>query len=329
MKRHALKGVNLGGWLVVEKWMTPSLFKDLMASNEYDLAGYEAGRIRLQEHHASFITEEDLRWLHGEGVELLRIPIGYWIFGDAPPYVGAIDRLDWVIEAAARHDMKVLVDLHGAQGAQNVYAHSGSGNRPRNRKWLDDRRAQEKTIDTLVRIAERYRNAGNVWGIQLLNEPSPGLTGLKLARFYRLAYRVITKVARPGTHIVFSDGYAPLLLTNALGLIARKDFPAVMDCHFYQCFGAVNRRRSFEGHLKRLRMTHWLIRMIQIFKPVIVGECSAMLPHRVYGEKTMRYWQAQEEAFDIGLAHFYWNYKTEAPGRWNFRNMIEARDATS
>ena len=26
---HKLRGVNLGGWLVLEKWITPSLFEGL------------------------------------------------------------------------------------------------------------------------------------------------------------------------------------------------------------------------------------------------------------------------------------------------------------
>ncbi|MDD2865392.1 MAG: glucan 1,3-beta-glucosidase, partial [Methylococcales bacterium] len=29
-----LRGVNLGGWLVLEKWMTPSIFEGLEATDE-------------------------------------------------------------------------------------------------------------------------------------------------------------------------------------------------------------------------------------------------------------------------------------------------------
>jgi glucan 1,3-beta-glucosidase len=329
MTRRAHKGVNLGGWLVVEKWMTPSLFKGIEASNEYGLALSKEGRARIRAHHANFINKQDLEWLHAQGITLLRIPIGHWIFGDTPPYVGAIERLDWVINAASQFGMQVLIDLHGAPEAQNAYAHSGSGNRHRDKKWLNNRTAQANTIDILTRLAQRYRTAENVWGIQLLNEPDPGITGLKLARFYRRAYTAITQVARPGTHIIFSDGYAPLLLMNTFGLMAKKDFPVAMDCHFYQCFGLANKRRPFEGHLKKLRVTRRIIGILQLFQPVIVGEWSAMLPYKVGEEKTRHYWRAQEAAYDRSLAVFYWNYKTENPGRWNFRNMIEAYGAIS
>ena len=31
----AMRGVNLGGWLVLEKWMTPGLFAGINAVDEY------------------------------------------------------------------------------------------------------------------------------------------------------------------------------------------------------------------------------------------------------------------------------------------------------
>lgn len=33
-----IKGVNLGGWLVLEKWMSPHLFDETNADDEYYLA---------------------------------------------------------------------------------------------------------------------------------------------------------------------------------------------------------------------------------------------------------------------------------------------------
>ncbi|MCY0903238.1 MAG: glucan 1,3-beta-glucosidase, partial [Firmicutes bacterium] len=33
---NKIRGVNLGGWLVLERWMTPSLFAGLDAKDETD-----------------------------------------------------------------------------------------------------------------------------------------------------------------------------------------------------------------------------------------------------------------------------------------------------
>ena len=53
----------------------------------------------------------------------LRIPVGYWAFGnfaEGTPYVkGAEAHLDNAIGWARKNGMKVWVDLHGAPGSQN------------------------------------------------------------------------------------------------------------------------------------------------------------------------------------------------------------------
>ena len=316
------RGVNLGGWLVAEKWMTPSLFSGTTARNEYQLAASEDGRRRLQAHHAHFITESDIAWLADQRVELLRIPVGHWIFGDVPPYVGAIDRLDWIVATAKRHGMKILIDLHGAPDAQNTRDHSGSGNQPHDTAWLKNRSAQDRTIKILCRLARRYRQERHIWGIELLNEPTPGPTGVRLAWFYRRAYRELAKVARPGTYIVFSDGFRPWLLAGTFLGMTKRDFPVVMDCHLYQCFGRRNKARSFESHLRLARSKYWYLRLLSWVQPVMVGEWSGMLPTPVGESRTRQYIDVQQAAFRPALAHCYWSYTTEGGGRWSFRHTF-------
>ncbi|MDA0674831.1 MAG: pantoate--beta-alanine ligase [Proteobacteria bacterium] len=58
-----LRGVNLGGWLVLEKWMKPSLFQGLAATDETSWCaelGPEAGP-RLRAHWDSWITRADFQ----------------------------------------------------------------------------------------------------------------------------------------------------------------------------------------------------------------------------------------------------------------------------
>ena len=52
----------------------------------------------------------------------VRIPIGYWAFevGPGEPYIsGQLPYLQNAIGWAAIHNLKVIVDLHGAPGSQN------------------------------------------------------------------------------------------------------------------------------------------------------------------------------------------------------------------
>ena len=95
-----LRGVNLGGWLLLEKWMTPSIFAGTGAIDEYTFMQTEGAAQKIDDHRKSFITEDDFKWLKRNGVNAVRIPIGYWIFDGDDPYVPAIEHLDWAIAMA-------------------------------------------------------------------------------------------------------------------------------------------------------------------------------------------------------------------------------------
>ena len=57
-----IRGVNLGNWLVLEKWMTPALFDGVDAEDETYLClrlGRERAAERLKVHRDGFITQRD------------------------------------------------------------------------------------------------------------------------------------------------------------------------------------------------------------------------------------------------------------------------------
>lgn len=323
---QAFKGVNLGGWLVAEKWITPSLFKGTMARNEFELSNTKEGRRRIKDHHQTFIQQADLDWLKAQNVKLLRVPVGYWIFGGDKRYIAAIDRLDWLVDTSLSMGFKVLIDLHAAPDAQNRAEHSGSGNtvsEKHSTKWLSNKSAQQETVEILSQLAERYRDSPAIWGIQLLNEPAIDFTGMRLASFHRRAYRALSKVARPGTHIVFSDAYAPLRTTNTFWLMAKSDYPVAMDMHIYQTFSRRDKQRSFMGHLRKLRRTKWLLWFYGLQQPLMIGEWSGMLPINEGRNATKRYIAKQLSVYEGVIAQCYWTYKTENDGRWNYRDACE------
>lgn len=324
-----LKGVNLGGWLVLEKWMTPSVFSGSDARNEYELAHTAKGRKTIARHHATFITEADFQWLSKNGITAVRIPVGHWIFGDEAPYIEAIDKLDWAMTMAEKYSLQVLIDLHGAPGAQNAADHSGSGG-PGLPGWLDDPVKLERTIVVLERLVKRYNASTAFWGIEIVNEPLADRWGWKLTRFYRQAYWRLAKIARPGLYIVFSDGFKPLLLAGALWRWGR--LPVAIDCHLYHCFGERNKQRSLKGHLQMARRWRWLIRFLSIWHPVIVGEWSSVLPRPMQDPLSQKervaarnqFIGAQRGSYDKALGWFYWNYKTENDSGWNLRSLVES-----
>ena len=123
-----INGVNLGGWLVLERWMTPGLFR---ASGEEDEIWLhrstdpaELERL-LRRHRDTYITEDDFRAISAHGLNLVRIPVPFFIFGDVPGHPGCVEYLDRAFDWAERAGLKVLIDLHTVPGSQNGFDNGG------------------------------------------------------------------------------------------------------------------------------------------------------------------------------------------------------------
>ncbi len=118
---NKVRGVNLGGWFVLEPWITPSLFSEGREGviDEWTLSqalGYDEARSRLENHWRTFITRDDFFEIAGAGLNHVRIPIGYWAITplDGEPYVqGQISYMDQAIGWARDAGLKIMIDLHG------------------------------------------------------------------------------------------------------------------------------------------------------------------------------------------------------------------------
>ena len=101
--------------------------------------GPEKGNQVLQEHWDSWITEDTFKDMAAREVEIIRVPIGDWTLKPYGPYVGctdgAKDRVSWLLNAAERYNIKVLLDVHAVKGSQNGFDNSGVSNRT---EWSDE-----------------------------------------------------------------------------------------------------------------------------------------------------------------------------------------------
>lgn len=322
----ALRGVNLGGWLLLEKWMTPTLFEGTEAVDEYTFMQTDDAQRKIERHRQTFIREADFRWLAANGIEAVRIPIGYWLFDGDEPYAAGISHLDWAVRMAAKYKLRVLLDLHGVKGSQNGKDHSGRMGRS---EWFARSMYRRQTIEVLERLAKRYYHDDCVWGIELLNEPKIGIFHFKLRRFYNRAYDALLKVARPGTYIVFHDGFTPRLLSGAV--LASPTLPVAMDVHWYQFGRLFHRFEKMNRYFRAVRKRDALIANLQRRQPLIIGEWSVVLSGAILDgasredEQTFfkEHAQYQLAAYDGALAWFYWTYKTEGRGIWHFRSQVE------
>lgn len=236
-----VRGVNLGGWLVLEPWITPSIFSEWADSqtvkDEYTYTqtlGKDEATSRLTQHWDSWITQGDLEAIASAGLNHVRIPVGYWAVTplDGDPYVqGQLPYLDNAIGWARSAGLKVMVDLHGAPGSQNGFDNSG---RYGAIEWLQgDTVAQ--TVTAIKNLAERYANDSDVvTSIQLLNEPAGFALDLGAIKdFYNQGYEAVRE-SNADTVVCFHDAFQDFQ-TSWNGFTAGPT-NNMLDTHQYQIF---------------------------------------------------------------------------------------------
>src|SRR5262249_56057395 len=89
-------GVNVGGWVALEKWITPSVYAGVQAEDEYTLCealGKAKATERLKRHRETWITADDIGWLKARGINAVRIPVNYGIPQHNPPFLTAMTTL--------------------------------------------------------------------------------------------------------------------------------------------------------------------------------------------------------------------------------------------
>jgi glucan 1,3-beta-glucosidase len=351
-----LRGVNLGGWLVLEKWMTPSLFAGLDATDETTWCA-ELGRdaaVRLRAHWNSFITRDDFAWLAGVGINAVRIPLGHWIFGPPYPYHakygtnphpfvdGGIDVLDRALDWATEFGLRVVLDLHAAPGCQNGFDNGGIKDVC---EWHTRDEYLAHSAEVLGRLAARYRSAPSLHAIEVLNEPRWDVPTPVLETYYRRGYDAIrAHCPADRVAIVFHDGFR----SHDEFTHYFRDSPlenVLFDVHRYQCFSREDLDMDIHGHVHKAGVD-WRAEAGAIQRelgvPAICGEWSLGLDLKVvslwapgpYNHALERmdafqedvalraYAAAQLLAFEHYRGWFFWSYRTETTPAWCFRDCV-------
>ena len=353
-----LRGVNLGGWLVLEKWITPSLFEGLQATDEtsycVELGEVEATR-RLHHHWNTFITRDDFVWLQRAGINAVRLPVGHWLFGQDYPYhrsygetrypfvAGGIEIVDRVFQWAGEFGLRVVLDLHAAPGCQNGFDNGGILGVC---EWHTKEEYIQHSLDVLERLAERYKEHPALHGIQALNEPRWDIPTDLLKRYTLDAYHRVRRFCPPErVTVVFHDGFRDF--REYAGFLQEPEFRNVaIDIHRYQCFAPDDINLDIFGHLRKsavdLRIeADEIIR--QSGYQVYCGEWSLGLDLKVvslWAEGPFNHALEAMDEFQMAAAYrgyasaqlltfekyagwFFWTYRTETTPEWSYRNIVD------
>ena len=293
-----VKGVNLGNWLVLEKWMSPHLFDGTTAEDEYYLPtqlSREVYEARIQTHRREYITERDFAKIAGMGLTHVRIPVPYFIFGNREPFIGCIDELDHAFVWAEKYALKILIDLHTAPLSQNGFDNGGICGVC---KWSQTPNEVDYVLDVLEKLAKRYQGREGLFGLTPINEPitEPMWTTMNVPNRYRAVDPVLAEGSGPNTldflrefytkayerivpflgeeqYVVFHDAF---LLKEWKDFLTQDKFrgKVVLDTHQYLMVAeALGCPQTLAGYINYIEEV-WAkdIAEVQAYVPVIVGE---------------------------------------------------------
>ncbi len=204
--------MGLGNWLLPEGYMWKFENPRTQSPREIealfeDLVGQDRAADFWHRFRAAFVTEDDIARIRHEGMNHVRLPINSRVVMDESggliePGFALIDSLiDW----CRKHELWVVLDLHGAPGGQTGTNIDDSRGAP---ELFTDERYRALTVKLWRALAQRYCDETVVAAYDLLNEPLPNEYQHLYANELRALYKEVTSAIREvdRNHMISYEG---------------------------------------------------------------------------------------------------------------------------
>ena len=311
-----LKGVNFGGWLMMEAYFmhAPNTAEQLMKREFSKVLGAQALTELESSFRRNFIQESDMRQVSDFGFNCVRLPFNYRLIeSKSNGYnLAGLKYIDDVIDWASKYGVYVMLDLHAAPGAQNHDWHSDSLGRAE--LWTK-KSNRAKVYKLWEFLADRYKDEPMVAGYDLLNEPVLDDAQL-LNEFYRESIKAIRRCDKK--HILFVEGKHWAQDISVLDDFADDNW--AYSIHYYEplefSFNFVphihyplkSKAGVWDKDVMRRRMDGYYQFAKKHGRPIHVGEFGVNYRDGLYNEHT--YVKDLIKVFkDFGFHWNYWTYK--------------------
>lgn len=296
-RSFAVKGINLGNWLVPEGYMFKFTFARApkeIASVIATLVGATAAARFWSTFRDVYIGERDIRFIKAAGFNTVRVPLHWRLFVE--PGIDGDDRFQgegWALLArligwCRAAGLKVIIDLHAAPGGQTGVNHDDGTGFP---LTFYVPRYRALTIALWQRLATHYRDEPTVLGYDLLNEPvSPYSDETYLNPRLEPLYRDITAAIRAvdRNHLVFLAGAQWSTSFAVFGRPFDRDL-----VYTYHKFWARPTRDAVEPYVDF---------SYRFDVPLLIGETGEL------NDAWNKQFRELNERFGIGWC--FWSYKT-------------------
>lgn len=312
-----LRGLNLGGYFVMEPWMCPadsgglpdtySIIKEL--DSRFGVATEQA---LIRAYQSYWITTSDLDNIARGGFNCVRVPVWWGNFFSITNTTSsgwrsdAFNMLDWVVTNCASRGIYVVIDMHGVVGSQSTSDDTGQQNL--NAYWTSST-DQNQTAYMWAQIASHYNTNNAVAGYDLINEPDNAPSNAAVLNAYTNLYATIRAVDT--NHIIIMEGTFGYWNWSMLPAPSTYGWTNIVySMHEYQYGGNASQVDAgsdgqvsdFDNHLS------WNV-------PGYVGEWNDM------GQGAAAYEYSVSDYNNAGLSWTMWAYKAAqglVPNGWGW-----------
>jgi endoglucanase len=312
-----LKGVGLGNWLLPEGYMwkfgeegdRPRKIEKIVSN----LLGTEKAANFWKEFRANYIKEADIQRINELDFNSVRPALNSRLFvteGENPVFIDeGFVLLDSLIGWCKKHQLYVIIDMHGAPGGQTGQNIDDS---PKDEPELFMHpKNQNLLVEFWRKIAEKYKDEPTVAAYNLINEPLPERTGAaekykhRLVPLYKRLIEAIRKI--DNKHMITIEGYN---WSNNWSLFSKPLAENIFYQFHYYCWDRPDNLNNIDYFLKKRDTLN---------TPVWVGET---------GEKgNTIYWATAQyfETNNIGFSFWPWKkmdtqntpYSIKKPENWD------------
>ena len=309
-----LRGVNVGGWLMMEAYImhAPNFPEHQFRKNFIQTLGLSAMQDFDKSFREAFITQKDFKNIADMGCNCVRVPFHYRLIEEEPYQIrsSGIKILDKVLQWAQKYKIYVILDMHAVPGAQNEDWHSDSTGKAQFWTKKDHR---DRALHLWQYVANRYKNKEYLAGYDLLNETVlPDAKALNA--YYQECIQTIRSVDK--NHILFIEGNR--WATDIACLDNFDDENYCLSIHTYEPmdftfnyvphlnYPSLKKNRVYNAMTMRKHLEQYHRVAQERQKPVFVGEFGVNTRAGLHGEEKC----LEDHLILFREYDFHWTYWT-------------------
>jgi hypothetical protein len=211
-----LKGVGIGGWLLLEGYMVQS-YNEIDRPRRFHqhiahIVGTELTDYFFEKWYRLFFTKDDITRIKACGFNSIRIPIDYqFLYTPSTTTIELesikdhFDILNNIIQECAKHEIYIILDMHAAPGGQTgTNIDNSLDNQP---ELFTNPLYANQLCYVWKDLAFRYKDEPYIAAYDLLNEPLPEWFSQYNNQLMPLYERVIKQIRQvDSNHMITIEG---------------------------------------------------------------------------------------------------------------------------